>query len=129
MVLHFTLAQLISVGAGSVVPLAVALLAKLQAPRQVKSILNVLLTTLAGAVTTVAVSNDTTVAAYLTDIALAWFASVAGYLGFHKPTGLAGLVAFKTRRFGFGREAPAGRAPENSSIPPVPSSIDQGGPR
>ena len=125
MPVHFNLAQLISIGAGWVVPLAVALLAKLRAPRNVKAVLNVLLTGLAGALVTVTVGADTSVSAYLTNIALAWFTSISSYFGFHKPSGLAGIIAIKTPRVGFGREVPEGSSPQNTSIPPIPSSANQ----
>ena len=123
MVLHFTLAQLVSMAAGAGVPLAVAALAKLKAPRIVKSVLNVLLTCLAGALTTVTASADTTLGSYATDIGLAWFTSICTYYGFHKPTGTAGTVGIYTANFGFGRVAPEGAGPGNANIPPVPAGV------
>lgn len=113
--MQFTAPQLISMAAGIGVPLAVGLLTKSSAPRWLKSFLNVLLTTLAGAVTTVIVASNTSFPAYLTDIGLAWVTSIASYYGFHRPTGLAGtfsaitgnvgLTATRTDPF-FGRRGP-----------------------
>ena len=97
--------ELLSLLAGTVVPLLVGLLTKLKASDAVKAILNALLTTIGGAVATAAGAGGSIAwQTWFLNIGLTWFASIATYYGFYKPVGVAQKIAGRTPNFGIGRE-------------------------
>jgi hypothetical protein len=89
--------------AGLVVPLLVALLAKWHAPSGLKSVLNLLLSAIAGAVT-IAIQADGKIvpSEWITGMGMTWLTSIVSYYGLWKPTNVASVVGLKTRNVGVG---------------------------
>ena len=98
-------AQTIAICAGVIIPLLVALVTKQVASEAVKSVLNLLLSAVAGwfAVAQAGVSYDWKTV--LVGIFYAFGSSIVSYYGFHKPTTIAPRIADKTSSFGLGKAA------------------------
>lgn len=88
---------------GVVIPLAVGLVAKLQASSSVKAALNLGLSALAGVLTEVIQTEGAfDLRAAIVAFGLTWATSIASYYGFWKPTSAAQVVQIRTARFGVG---------------------------
>lgn len=100
--------------AGSVVPLATSLLAKLSASAQVKSLLNLLLSIATGVTVALVQAGGRLTFYQLAAGAVAtYLSSQATYHGIWKPTGAADNLAVNTASFGVGK---------GQSIPPTGES-------
>src|SRR5258708_35209379 len=89
--------QVLSLASGVLLPLVVGLLTRVPASRRLQSLLNALLSAVAGAVTTAIQAKGNIVPqTYLLNIGIAWVSSIATYYGLWEPTGVAGAVKAKT---------------------------------
>lgn len=97
-------AQTISLLCGLAIPLLVGLLTKVNAADGLKAVLNALLSALAGVLAAFTQTGlaEPDLKTVVVSVLSTWVVSVATYYGVWKPTGVAGTVAAKTPRFGFG---------------------------
>jgi hypothetical protein len=93
-----TVRLLLAVG----IPIIVGLISKSSASSGLKSTLNVVLSALVTAVTTILDHANADVAHVIRDFIYTAGFSFATYYGVWKPTGIAGTIAAKTEKFGFG---------------------------
>lgn len=95
--------QVIAGVVGTLIPILVGLLTKLDAPRGLKAVANAFLSALSGVLVTVLDGDGSfVVGEFLTSAGIAWITSVATYYGLYKPTGTAQKVQDKTAGFGVG---------------------------
>jgi hypothetical protein len=89
----------------AVVPALTAVLTQLTAPAWLKAIANLLLSAVAGVLSSALSGGILDVAHWeqiLLAIAVAWVTSVASYYGLYRPTGASDRIARATARFGIG---------------------------
>ena len=103
--------ELLALLSGSIIPLLVGLVSKLNASSALKAVLNALLTAIAGAVVTATQAGGAIVwQLYLINIGLAWLSSCATYFGLWKPTGVSAAIQRRTAHVGLGRDTAPGAA-------------------
>lgn len=95
--------QLLTFGAGFVVPLLVGVLSRAKAPQGVKVALNLGLSTVAGALAT-AIEAEGVISPsdWATGIVMTWLVSTVSYYGLWKPSGVEPAIQRGTRSFGAG---------------------------
>lgn len=90
--------HVLTIIAGTIIPILVGIVTKASASAKVKAAVNVVLSIAAGfATAALAVHGDVTA-----DVFIAWLASVATYYGFWKPIGVAPKVQAATANVGIG---------------------------
>lgn len=99
-------AQTIRLLLAVVIPLAVGLLTKSSASSGLKASLNVVLSALVTAVTTILDDASAHLSTVISQFIVTSVSSVATYYGVWKPTGVAGTIAAKTPGFGIGSPPP-----------------------
>lgn len=97
-------AQFVSLLIGTVIPLVVGLLTKLNASSGVKAVTNALLAALTGFLTE-AGSDEFVLGTAVVTVLMTWAVSVATYYGLYKPTGASQAVQRSTSKFGVGSAA------------------------
>lgn len=110
--------EFVSLLIGTVIPLLVGLLTKLNASSGVKAVVNALLAALAGFLTE-AGSDEFVLGSAIVTVLLTWAVSVATYYGLYKPTGTSQAVQRSTRNFGVGSssQTPPPHTSSSSSSP------------
>lgn len=100
--------HILSLILGTVIPLLVGILTKINASSGVKAVANAFLSALAGVLTTLINAGGVFEwrSVVLTTL-LTWVVSVATYYGLYKPTKTAQVVQLKTANFGVGRNSRA----------------------
>lgn len=95
--------QLLSLLAGSVIPLLVAVFTKMNASSKTKAVVNLILSLAAGFVTWALEHNGRfTWYELVSAMALVYLSSGVTYQNFWKPTAVAPTVQYKTQAFGVG---------------------------
>ena len=87
---------------GTVVPILVGLVTKLNASSAVKGVVNLVLSTIAGLIATAIAGDGVLTQAAVVAAFLALMTSVATYYGVLKPVGVTGAVQESTAGFGLG---------------------------
>jgi len=97
---------LINTLTGFVIPLVVGLVTHAKAPRWLKSVMNALLSAIAGGLAVALSANGTVqLSTWLVSIAQTFVISVATYYGLWKPSGVAPAVQSASANFGIGGPA------------------------
>lgn len=87
---------------GVLVPILVGIVSKCAAPASLKSVLNLVLSGIAGLVATAQATDGVLSKEAIVAWLLALTASIATYYGVYKPTGVSGSVQEATAGFGLG---------------------------
>jgi hypothetical protein len=118
--------RLLQIASGVVIPLVVGFITKLHAAKGLKSVLNFLLSAIAGGLS-VALASDGNVllSTWAFGIIQTFVTSIVAYYGLWKPTGVAAAVQVKTANVGIGTQVPPEvPEPANAVVDPPPPPRD-----